>query len=85
MLDESQAILCATENFENEPSTIHKVQHTSAVMLEHEKILHRLQTGGLNVKSSSNFIDKEEEIQQKELEMSCHQLLHIPHTTKSDP
>ena len=54
-------------------------------MLEHEKISHLLQTSGLNVKSLRDYIHKEEEIQQKELDMLCHQFLHIPHTTKSDP
>ena len=85
LLDESQALLHVTENFENEPSIIHKVQHMSAFMLEHKKILHLLQTSGLNIKSLLKFIHKEEEIQQKELEMLRHQFLHIPHTTKSDP
>ena len=54
-------------------------------MSEHEKISHLLHTSGLNVKSLHDYIHKEEEIQQKELETLCHQFLHIPHTTKSDP
>ena len=67
LLDESHALLCATENFENEPLTIHKMQHTSTLMSEHEKISHLLQTSGLNVKSLRDYIHKEEKIQQKEL------------------
>ena len=55
LLDESHALLRATEYFTNEPSTIHKIQHTSTFMSEHENISHLLQTSGLNVKSLRDY------------------------------
>ena len=85
LLDESHALLRATANFKNELLTINKIQNTSAFMSDHEKISNILQTSGLNMKSLRDFINKEEQIQQKELGTIRDQFLHIPVTTKSDP
>ena len=85
LLNESHALLRATANFESEPSTIDKPQNTTEFISDHEKIANILYTSGLTMESLKDFVTKEEQLKEKELETLRHQLLNILQTTKSDP
>ena len=58
-LDESQALLRATDKFEFEPSAIDKTQHATEFLSDHEKIANLLHTSGLSLESPKTFIVRE--------------------------
>ena len=74
-----------TDKFEFEPSAIDKTQHATGFLSDHENIANHLHISGLSLESLKNFIVREQQIQEEELENLGHQFLHILQTTKSHP